>query len=128
MTTINHSAGAVFRIAGKDATEQTRAITGTIGVSDYAIAYIAKVVPTADQFCIKARPGAVPAGVMAPVDVVVNASDDRGTPLPPQVFNFQIQGPALPPPATHVIISEGPFGVDSSYSAPPDPGSGTIGL
>ncbi len=72
--------------------------------------------------------GATAAGTLVPVDVTVNAIDVRGMPLAPQVFNFQIQGPPLPPAATHVVISEGPFVVDGSYYAPPDPGSDTISL
>jgi len=128
MFTLNNGAGAVFRIAGKDDTEQYRAITGVISTSNPAVAYIAKV-PSGqpDQFCIKSRPGSVAAGAMVPFVVTVNAIDDRGTALPPQVYNFQVQGPPLPPPATHVVMYEGPFDVDSSYVIA-DPGTGTINL
>lgn len=128
MYTISNGAAALFRIAGKDDSQQYRFIGGTISTDDVAHSYVAKVASTADQFCLKSRAGSVAAGAIVPVNVTVNAVDDRGTALPAQVFNFQLQGPPLPPAATHVVMYEGPIGVDSSYSAPVDPGSGTIPL
>lgn len=128
MTTITPGGAAIFRINGTDDPGTYRAITGTISTNDFVRSYISKVPAELNKFVLKARPGATAAGTTVPVNVTVNAVDDRGNALAPQVFNFEIQGPALPPPATHVIISEGPFTVDSTYVPPPDPGSDTISL
>lgn len=127
MFTIPNGGAALFRIAGKDDTEQYRFIGGTISTDDFANSYIFKVPMNQDRFGLKSRPGSVPAGTIAPVNVTVNAVDDRGVALPPQVFNFQIQGPPLPPAATHVVMYEGPNGVDGSFSSI-EPGSATIPL
>ncbi len=128
MTTIVPNGAAIFRINGTDASGTYRVITGTMTTSDAVRSYVAKVTGETNKYVLKARVGATAAGTTAPVNVTVNAVDDRGTSLAPQVFNFEIQGPALPPPATNVIISEGPFVVDSMFVPPPDPGSGTIPL
>ncbi len=128
MTTITPNGAAIFRINGTDASGTYRVITGTMTTSDSVRSYVAKITGETNKFVLKARVGATAAGTTAPVDVTVNAVDDRGIPLAPRVFNFEIQGPALPPPATNVIISEGPFVVDSMFVPPPDPGSGTIPL
>ncbi len=127
MYTIAENSAALFRIAGKDATEQDRVITGSISTSDTTRSFIGKVASQTNQYYLKSRLGTTAPGTFAPVDVTVNAIDTAGNPLAPQVFNFQIQGPALPPPATHVVISEGPITVDGSYPTT-DPGSATIPL
>lgn len=120
---------ALFRLDARDDSEQSRTVTGTVSTDDIGRTYVAKVPSTGNQYCLKIRPTAVvPAGGTMPVNVTVSAVDDRGVSLSPQVFPFVIQGPPLPPAATHVVISEGPFIVDGSYVAPADPGSGTISL
>jgi len=128
MNTIAPNGSALFRIAGKDDSDTYRAITGTISTSDTVHSYIAKVVGTDDRYCLKSRPDSIAAGATVSVDVTVNALDAQGGVLPPFVINFQLQGPPPPPNATHVVMYEGPFGVDGGYSAPADPGSGTISL
>lgn len=126
MFTINNGAVALFRIAGKDDSQQYRAITGSISTDDYTHSFVAKVPGQADQFALKSKLNTVPAGTMAPVNVTVNALDDRGNALPAQVFNFQISGPPLPPPATHVVMYEGPFPSDTTTAV--DPGSASTSL
>ncbi len=122
---------SIFRLAGKDDSEQTRVITGTATVDNFALAYFGKVagVGNENQYMFVSRGGTtVPAGTTAAVNVTINALDDLGNPVTPFVIPFAIIGPALPPPATHVIISEGPFGAGKGSTTPPDPGSATITL
>ncbi len=120
---------SIFRLAGKDDSEQTRDITGSATIDDFAKAYFAKVAGTGNQYMFVSRGGTtVAAGTTAAVNVTVNALDDLGNPVTPFVIPFAIIGPALPPPATHVVISEGPFGADKGSTTPADPGSATISL
>lgn len=120
---------AIFRVAGLDSSNATRAITGSLSVSDYNLAYVAKNPLTENQFVFVAKqPSAVP-GLSQPVSVTVAAKDAAGADLPPLVIDFEIPGLPLPPNATHVSVVEGPFVRDQvGYTAPPDPGSASIPL
>ncbi len=104
-------------------------MTGSATVDDFAKAYFAKVSGTPDQYMFVSRGGTtIAAGATVTVNVTVNSMDDTGAALPPFVIPFAVSGPPLPPPATHVVISEGPFGADKGSTTPADPGSATISL
>jgi hypothetical protein len=120
---------SLFRIDGQDATGTVRATSGTMTVSDVVHCYVAKVAGQANQYVIVSRNNSLPAGGSTTVTVTENAVDDRGNALPPLVQTFDLSGPPLPPPATHLVLSEGPINIDQSGGPKAaDPGSATIAL
>lgn len=110
-------------LVGADGSEIQRTVTGTVTVSNYAAAYVAKsgtayfVKPNASVFPI------APGSSMV-VTASFNCLDAAGTPLPPAVVDVILQGPPLPPVATHLNITEGP--TTGRFPVLSDPGSATI--
>jgi hypothetical protein len=130
MTQIPVGQVALFRLLPEDDNGTTRAASGTLSISDPTLAYVAKMPGQANQYIVVSRVGiAPPVGTVAPVNVTVATQSDTGVELPPVVIPFQIPGPPLPPPATHIVVSEGPTVRDLiGFTPPPDPGSSSIPL
>ncbi len=130
-TLVPNNTCSIFRLAGKDDTETSRVITGAVTIDDVTHCYVAKMPPVVggDQYILVGRDSSLAAGATADVNITVNAKDDRGVDIMPLVVAFTLAGPPLPPAATHVVVSEGPFGRDKiGFTPPADPGSGTIAL
>lgn len=124
---------ALFRLLPEDDAGTVRVASGNLTLSDTVLAYVVRMPPQggqAQQYCLVSRVGvAPPAGTMAQLTVTANTQDDTGASLPPLVIPFQIPGPPLPPPATHIVVSEGPIVRDLiGFTPPPDPGSPSIPL
>lgn len=113
---------ATFRLDARDDNETSRPAHGSITVDNPAIAYMA--IASNGTYCLVPR-GTLAAGATAPVSVLVDAINDRSEPLPGLTIPFQVEGPPLPPAATHLVISEGPTArsTDIGFPLPADPGA-----
>ena len=99
--------------------------TATIA-PDTTLAYIAK---NGAGIMLVSRGTGIPQGGSAPITVTLSGvAADGATPLIDDVHSFSLQGPPLPPLASHFVAS-GPVVRDTiGVTLPADPGSVTISL
>lgn len=119
---------AVFSLQAQDDAGTARAVTGaTVTVDDTVYAYAAQA-PASGAIIFYAK-GTPPAGTTKTVTLTVNATNDRGDPVTPMVMLFDIPGPALPPPATHVAIKDAINVRDTiGVNMPADPHAATVAV
>ena len=68
-------------------------------------------------------------GATKAVNLTIAANDAYGAALPPVVIGFDVVGPALPPPATHIQMPINFTTTSGALYAPPvDPGSAVVTL
>lgn len=118
---------AIFRVQAQDDAGNARTATGaTVTVDRPDMAYIA---PDTSGHLVFVAKGTPAAGSTVTVTATITAKDDRGNALTPLVMYFDVPGPALPPPATHTVVTEGPFVRDQiGYTPPADPGTASVGF
>lgn len=74
---------------------------------------------------VLSKKGEPAAGASVTVNVTCAGVNLRGDAITPLVLDFELQGPPLPPPATHLIVVGASL---SSEPAPTDPGTDTVTL
>lgn len=118
---------AIFGVFPVDASGTARAATGTIAIDDYMSAYVAK--NAGGQVVVVTRSGAIPApGATKAVNVSISGNDAAGNALPVLTLGFDLQGPPLPPNATHFVTANMAVRDKIGYPVPGDPGSPSIPL
>lgn len=118
-----------FTVIGKDSgsPQIQRAVQNvTAKVSDYAHAYLSS--DAAGAVVVNPRPAVFPStpGSSLSLDVTINGQDVAGNPLPAEVVTVILQGPPLPPNATHFEV--GGLVISNTIGTLPDPGSDTIAI
>jgi hypothetical protein len=116
---------AFFKVQAQDDGGTSRAATAaTVTLDRTDAGYIA---PTGEPGKLVFVSKPVPAGTVTTVTATITAKNDRGADLPAYVMLFDVQGPPLPPAATHIAVTEGPFVRDTiGISVPPDPGTASV--
>ncbi len=90
-------------IAGDDSSGNAESLTSlTATIDDTTDAYISHI--NSNSLYVKDR-GIQPAGTTKTVNVTLNAKSADGTVLPSVVVPFDLQGPPLPPQATHLVFN-----------------------
>jgi hypothetical protein len=117
---------ATLNLAGLDINGTSEAVHGTAVVSDYTQAYCqANYAGVPLQFAIvpKVTP---PAGAVSNITVTFSSTAADGSVLPAFVEAYTLQGPPLPPPATHLAQLGNVVSGFAGKPATVDPGSGTV--